>query len=152
MSAILWYASFTALTALAWGPWSVSRLPLPRGDRARCPLVVDPSMLSEYLPRQNRGRFLVFLDFFWPALGSSSLLALVGLLDQIGGDPGWRHSSRCVIPAFLAFLARLSPESSYWLARNGRTEEAADVLEEITGGPVDAEEIAVNDQPEKLRQ
>ena len=37
VSAILWYASFTALTALAWGPWSVSGLPLPRGDRARCP-------------------------------------------------------------------------------------------------------------------
>ena len=42
---ILWYALFTAVTALAWGPWSVMTLPLPgrarpRWDARRRP--VDP--------------------------------------------------------------------------------------------------------------
>ena len=51
--------------------------------------------------------------------------------------------------AFLAFFARLSlPESPYWLARNGRSKEAAVVLEQITGSPVDADEIEV---PEERR-
>jgi putative MFS transporter len=149
VSAIFWYASFTALTALAWGPWSVSAFRFLAGIGLGALLVVDPSMLSEYLPPQNRGRFLVFLDFFWPF----GLLLATGLswifLDQVGGDSGWRYLFLAAsFPAFLAFLARLSlPESPYWLARNGRTTEAAGVLEEITGEPVAAEEIAVDDTP-----
>jgi putative MFS transporter len=143
VGAILWYASFTALTALAWGPWSVSGFRFLAGIGLGALLVVDPSMLSEYLPPQNRGRFLVFLDFFWPV----GLLLATGLswvfLDQVGGEYGWRYLFLAAsFPAFLAFLARLNlPESPYWLARKGRTKEAADVLEEITGQPVSADEL-----------
>ena len=145
VSAILWYASFTALTALAWGPWSVSGFRFLAGIGLGALLVVDPSMLSEYLPPQNRGRFLVFLDFFWPV----GLLLATGLswifLDQVGGDSGWRYLFLAAsFPAFLAFLARLNlPESPYWLARKGRKGEAASVLEEITGRPVVADELGV---------
>jgi len=103
-------------------------------------LVVDPSMLAEYLPPQRRGRFLVFLDFFWPV----GLLLATGLswlfLVQVGGDWGWRYLFLAAsFPAFLAYVARRTlPESPYYLARKGRTDEAAAVLREITGGPVDA--------------
>jgi putative MFS transporter len=149
VSAILWYAAFTALTALAWGPWSVSAFRFLAGMGLGALLVVDPSMLSEYLPPQNRGRFLVFLDFFWPV----GLLLATGLswlfLDQVGGDNGWRYLFLAAsFPAFLAFLARLSlPESPYWLARNDRKEEAADVLEKITGRFVAPEELEVEPEP-----
>src|SRR5436305_6712560 len=61
--AILWYAAFTALTAFAWGPWSVMTLRFLAGLGLGGLLVVDPSMLAEYLPPQRRGRLLVFLDF-----------------------------------------------------------------------------------------
>ena len=150
VGAILWYASFTALTALAWGPWSVSGFRFLAGIGLGALLVVDPSMLSEYLPPQNRGRFLVFLDFFWPV----GLLLATGLswvfLDQVGGENGWRYLFLAAsFPAFLAFVARLNlPESPYWLARRGRTKEAAGVLEEITGRPVSADELEV---PEERR-
>src|SRR5688572_29853617 len=91
VNAILWYAAFTALTAVAWGPWSVSTFRFLAGIGLGALLVVDPSMLSEYLPPQNRGRFLVFLDFFWPV----GLLLATGLawifLDQVGGEYGWRY-------------------------------------------------------------
>src|SRR3954468_6944918 len=60
--AILWYAVFTALTAVAWGPWSVMTLRFLAGIGLGGMLVVDPSMLAEYLPPQRRGRMLVFLD------------------------------------------------------------------------------------------
>jgi MFS transporter, putative metabolite:H+ symporter len=145
VNAILWYAAFTALTAVAWGPWSVSTFRFLAGIGLGALLVVDPSMLSEYLPPQNRGRFLVFLDFFWPV----GLLLATGLawifLDQVGGEYGWRYLFLAAsFPAFLAFFARLNlPESPYWLARKGRVKEAADVLEEITGKPVSADELLV---------
>jgi MFS transporter, putative metabolite:H+ symporter len=149
VGAILWYATFTAATALAWGPWAVSAFRFLAGLGLGGLLVVDPSMLSEYLPPQNRGRFLVFLDFFWPV----GLLLATGLswvfLDQVGGDWGWRYLFLAAsFPAFLAFFARLSlPESPYYLARSGRTGEAAGVLEEITGRPVGAGELDVREEP-----
>jgi MFS transporter, putative metabolite:H+ symporter len=149
VGAILWYASFTALTALAWGPWSLSGFRFLAGLGLGGLLVVDPSMLSEYLPPQNRGRFLVFLDFFWPV----GLLLATGLswvfLDQVGGDWGWRYLFLAAsFPAFLAFFARLSlPESPYYLARAGRVREAATVLEEITGQPVDPAGLDVPPEP-----
>src|SRR6185437_5258716 len=98
---------------------------------------------------QNRGRYLVLLDFFWPV----GLLLATGLswffLEQVGGDWSWRYLFLAAsFPAFLAFLARLSlPESPYFLARTGRTEDAAGVLEEITGQPVGPEELTVEPEP-----
>jgi putative MFS transporter len=149
VNAILWYAAFTALTAAAWGPWSVSAFRFLAGIGLGALLVVDPSMLSEYLPPQSRGRFLVFLDFFWPV----GLLLATGLswvfLDQVGGDSGWRYLFlAAAFPAFLAFLARLNlPESPYWLARKGRTGEAADVLTKITGQPVSTADLTAPEEP-----
>ncbi|MDQ3670385.1 MAG: MFS transporter [Actinomycetota bacterium] len=143
LASILWYAVFTALTAFAWGPGSVSAFRFLAGIGLGGLLVVDPSMLAEYLPPQKRGRFLVFLDFFWPV----GLLLATGLswlfLEQVGGDWGWRYLFLVAsFPAFLAFVARLSlPESPYFLARRGRKEEAARVLTRITGKPVAADSL-----------
>ena len=148
-ASILWYALFTALTALSWGPGSLSAFRFLAGIGLGGMLVVDPSMLAEYLPPQRRGRFLVFLDFFWPV----GLLLATGLswlfLDQIGGDWSWRYLFLAAsFPAFLAFAARLTlPESPYYLARRGRREEAAKVLTHITGRPVDAEALESRPEP-----
>src|ERR671927_1316365 len=102
--AILWYAVFTAVTALAWGPWSVMTFRFLAGLGLGGMLVVDPSMLAEYLPPQRRGRFLVLLDLFWPV----GLLLATGLsylfLAQVGGANGWRWLFLAAsFPAFMAF-------------------------------------------------
>ena len=142
---ILWYAVFTALTATAWGPWSVMTFRFLAGLGLGGMLVVDPSMLAEYLPPQRRGRFLVLLDFFWPI----GLLLATGLsylfLAQIGGANAWRWLFLAAsFPAFMAFVVRLSlPESPYFLARRGRTREAAEVLEEISGTEVEPDHLTV---------
>src|SRR6266511_3788920 len=149
LGAILWYAVFTALTALAWGPGALSAFRFLAGIGLGGMLVVDPSLLAEYLPPHRRGRFLVFLDFFWPV----GLLLATGLswlfLDQVGGDWGWRWLFLAAsFPAFLAFAARLSlPESPYFLVRRGRLDEAAEVLEEITGRKVAPDELAAPEEP-----
>jgi putative MFS transporter len=150
---ILWYAVFTAVTALAWGPWSVMTFRFLAGLGLGGMLVVDPSMLAEYLPPQRRGRLLVFLDFWWPV----GLLAATGLsyiflgptFDRFG-DWSWRYLFlAAAFPALLAFVVRRTlPESPYFLARQGRSEEAAEVLTEITGRPVQPAEF---ETPEERR-
>jgi len=137
--AILWYAAFTALTALSWGPWSVMTFRFLAGLGIGAMLVVDPSMLTEYLPPQRRGRLLVFLDFWWPVgLLLATGLSWIFIGHSIGGDNSWRWLFLAAsFPAFLAFFVRRTlPESPYFLARRGRDKEAAEVLTEITGKPV----------------
>jgi MFS transporter, putative metabolite:H+ symporter len=147
--AILWYAVFTALTALAWGPWSVMTLRFLAGIGLGGMLVVDPSMLAEYLPPQRRGRMLVFLDFWWPVgLLLATGLSWVFIGHSVGGADSWRWLFLAAsFPAFMTFVVRRTlPESPYYLARTGRTEEAAAVLGEITGRRVDPEELAAVEQ------
>src|SRR3982750_999521 len=48
--AILWYAVFTALTATAWGPWSVMSFRFLAGLGLGGMLVVDPSMVAGSRP------------------------------------------------------------------------------------------------------
>jgi MFS transporter, putative metabolite:H+ symporter len=146
-TSILWYSLFTALTALAWGPASLLALRLLAGIGLGGMLVVDPSLLAEYLPPQRRGRYLVLLDFFWPI----GLLIAIGLswvfLDRLGGAWRWLFVA-AALPAFLAAVARRSlPESPYWLARRGRLAEAAGVLGAIIGQPVDSASLEVSVEP-----
>src|ERR671911_663912 len=146
-ASILWYSVITALTALAWGPASLFALRFLAGIGLGGMLVVDPSLLAEYLPPQRRGRYLVLLDFFWPV----GLLMAIGLswvfLDRLGGAWRWLFVA-AALPAFLAYVARRAlPESPYWLARRGRLAEAASVLGGITGHPIDSESLAVTEEP-----
>jgi putative MFS transporter len=148
--AILWYALFTALTALAWGPWSVMAFRFLAGLGLGGMLVVDPSMLTEYLPPQRRGRLLVFLDFWWPVgLLAATGLSWVFIGHSVGGANSWRWLFLAAsFPAFMAFVVRRSlPESPYFLARHGRSKEAAEVLSEITGREVEPGELTAPEEP-----
>lgn len=138
---ILWYSIFTALSAASWNWESLFLLRLIAGLGLGGMLVVDPSILSEYLPPQSRGRFLVFLDFFWP-LG---FLLAIGLTYyfMVVLTNSWRLLFVvAAFPAFMAFVFRLTiPESPYFLARSGRMKEAAEVLAMATGRQVDVSSI-----------
>ena len=147
--AILWYAAFTAITALAWGPWSVMTFRFLAGLGLGGMLVVDPSILTEYLPPQRRGRLLVFLDFWWPVgLLLATFLSWIFIGHDIGGANSWRWLFLAAsFPALLAFVARRSlPESPYFLARRGRSREAAEVLTEITGRQVEPGELTAPEE------
>jgi putative MFS transporter len=151
--AILWYAVFTAVTALAWGPWSVMTFRFLAGLGLGGLLVVDPSMLTEYLPPQRRGRLLVFLDFWWPVgllLATGLSFVFLGPTFDRFGDWSWRYLFLAAsFPAFLAFVVRRTlPESPYFLAQRGRSKEAAEVLEEITGREVEPGELTAPPEPE----
>src|SRR5207247_2088781 len=66
-ASVLSYSVFTALTALSFNVPSLFVLRMLAGVGLGGLLVIDPAILSEYLPPQHRGRYMVLLDFFWPA-------------------------------------------------------------------------------------
>ena len=136
------YAAFTALTALSFNVESVFAFRFLAGLGLGGMLVIDPAVLSEYLPPQHRGRYMVFLDFFWPG----GFLLAIGFwyyfIVVLGG--AWRLLFVvAAFPAFIAFLFRLTvPESPYYLARKGKLEEASKVLSKVSGKAVHPSDLA----------
>ncbi len=147
LASILWYSVFTAATALSWDPWSVFGFRLLAGIGLGGMLVVDPAVLSELLPPQSRGRYMVLLDFFWP-LGFLLAIAFwwVFIIQGVtlAGVESWRLLFVvAAFPAFIAALARITiPESPFYYARHGRLGESAAVLSRITAKTVDPGSLA----------
>lgn len=92
-------------------------------------LPVDYSIFAEYLPRENRGRYLVLLESFW-ALGT---LAAAGLAWLIVPTLGWRWLLAIeVVPSILMIFIRSHiPESPRFLLIKGETGQARAVLEQV---------------------
>lgn len=89
-------------------------------------LPLDFSLMAEFLPRRNRGRWLVLLESFW-AVGTV-VIALLAYL--IVPDHGWRPLLAVSGAAALLVLwiRRGVPESPRYLVTAGRTEEAQRTL------------------------
>ncbi len=134
------YTLFTALTALSFNTASLFTFRLLAGLGLGAMLVIDPSLLAEYLPPQKRGRYMVLLDFFWPV----GFLLAIGFwyLFIVRLDTWPILFVAAAFPAFLVFLFRRTvPESPYYLARQGRLDEAAGVLRKVTSREVRGKDI-----------
>jgi putative MFS transporter len=94
-------------------------------------LPVDYTMMAEFLPSDQRGRWLVMLESFW-AVGTI-LLAVLALVALKWGLDAWRVIFFVTgIPALVGVVLRFYvPESPLYLARSGRPEEARAVLERV---------------------
>ena len=92
-------------------------------------LPLDFSLMSEFLPRRNRGRYLVLLESFW-AVGT---VAVAGLAYLIVPEHGWRPLlAASGIAALLVFWIRARvPESPRYLVAAGRGEEAEAILRDV---------------------
>src|SRR5207247_1753603 len=130
-ASVLSYSAFTALTALSFNVPSLFLLRMLAGVGLGGLLVIDPAILSEYLPPQHRGRYMVLLDFFWPAGFLVAIAFWYVFVIQLGG--AWRLLFvAAAFPAFIAFLFRRTiPESPFYLARQGRLQEASSVLRTV---------------------
>ena len=142
---VLTYSLFAGLTAFAVGFQSGFALRFLTGVGLGGALAVDTSYLSEHLPTDRRGRYLVYLDAFWP-IGNvlAVILAWVFLsalaspagtiaLPVLGEVAGWRLLfASAAFPAFMVFVIRWQlAETPYFLARQGRIDEANARLEAI---------------------
>ncbi len=98
-------------------------------------LVVTFPYFEELVPVKVRGRATVYLSAGWP-VGLLVAVAVTAVLM----DEGWRwtigFSSLAGLWSFVVF--KLVPESPYWLAENGRTQEANSVIHQLSQGKVTA--------------
>jgi len=99
-------------------------------------LVVTFPFFEELVPVRVRGKATVYLSAGWP----------LGVLTAIGVtvlwmDLGWRVvlGFSSLVSLWALVIARLVPESPYWLAEKGRTDEADASIARLSEGRVRAE-------------
>ncbi len=94
-------------------------------------LPVDYTMMAEFLPSDRRGRWLVLLESFW-AVGTI-FLAILALVAVSWDNDAWRVIFFVTgIPALIGVVLRFYiPESPMFLNRNGKSDQARQVLERV---------------------
>ncbi|MCT9097675.1 MFS transporter [Haloarchaeobius sp. HME9146] len=141
---VLTYSVFAGLTALAVGFYSGFALRFLTGIGLGGALAVDTSYLSEHLPTNRRGRYLVYLDAFWP-IGNLLAVLLAWLflsvlttggtvgVPVLGEVAGWRLLFvSSAFPALLVFVIRSQlRETPYFLARQGDIDGANERIKAI---------------------
>ena len=148
---LLIYGVTTLFCGLAWDIKSMMFFRFLVGVGLGGELPVVSSLLSEFIPGKQRGRFIVLLESFW-AWGWL-IAALIAFL--VIPAYGWRIAFVIgAIPALYIWIVRRKlPESPRWLESKGRIEEADSVMkslenesERLTRTPLPP--IETTDQPE----
>lgn len=131
VSMIVWgIGSYLCSTATDPVTLGIYRFMLGVGMGMELPLA--QTLLSEFIPTRQRGKYLAWMDGNWPiAFISAGALAYLILPSY-----GWRTMFMLgAIPAlFLFIIRRYVPESPRWLESRGRNEEASaivTVIEEV---------------------
>jgi putative MFS transporter len=98
-------------------------------------LVVTFPYFEELVPVKVRGRATVYLSAGWP-LGVLVSIAITILLMDFGWR--WVIGASSFISLWALIISRYVPESPYWLAEKGRTEEATQGISQLSEGAINA--------------
>ncbi|MER7183039.1 MFS transporter [Streptomyces hyaluromycini] len=89
---------------------------------------IGAPLLSEYAPRQGRGRLLASLEISW-YVGYALATVVGALFADVDGGWRWSLASSAVIAVVCVSLRGGIPESARWLLSRGRREEAEALIE-----------------------
>jgi MFS transporter, putative metabolite:H+ symporter len=125
MWTLLAYSLLTGVSALAWSAASLALIRFVAGIGLGGELPVASTLVSEFAPKERRGRTIVLLESFW-AYGTV-LAALIGAV--VVPTAGWRVALLIgLLPALYVFVIRRAiPESPRFLLANGRAAESREV-------------------------
>ncbi|MGO1908745.1 MAG: MFS transporter [Brevibacterium linens] len=147
---LLAFVVFAALTAFSQDIWQliIFRFLLGIGIGADYP--ISATIVSEFASKKGRGKLSTSLGAMW--FVGAVVAYLVGLAVIPLGDFGWRALLLVgAVFALIVFIFRVQlPESPRWLLAHGRTEDAKNVVERITGVRPTASEIAEDARPKKI--
>lgn len=147
---LLAFVIFAALTAFSQDVWQliIFRFLLGIGIGADYP--ISATLVSEFASKKGRGKLSTSLGAMW-FVGAAAAY-LVGLAVAPMGDFAWRALLLVgAVFALIVFILRVQlPESPRWLIAHGRVDDAANVVEKITGVRPTAAEIAEDTGPKKM--
>jgi putative MFS transporter len=127
-SMIVWgLASLAAVFTWDLTSMIVARFFIGLGMGAEFP--VAQSLVSEFIPSKQRGRYIAWLEGFWPIGFVCCGLLSVILLPTLG----WRaiFVVQAVLAVYVLVIRRRVPESPRWLESRGRLEEADTTMNAI---------------------
>lgn len=124
--------------------WQLIALRLILGIAIGADYPIATSMLSEWLPRKERGRCMGMLMAWW-FVGAAAAYVIGYLGVQWLGDGAWRWVlGSAAIPAAIIMIARHgTPESPRWLISNGHRDQARSSIAEALGRVPSEEELDV---------
>ncbi len=129
---LLWYATFTVLTGLSPDLEAVYGLRFLAALGVGAEYAIVNAAIAEFMPARVRGRAGVAVMNFWPAGAVLAALLAYFLLDTLAlaSATSWRYLF--VLGGLLALIVlyfrRRIPESPRWLASQGRTAEAEQIV------------------------
>lgn len=114
--------------------WQLIALRFLLGVAVGADYPIATAMLSEWLPRRERGRSMGLLMAWWFVGACVASAVGFGLLTTFGDD-AWRWVlASAAVPTLLIMIARHgTPESPRWLIAHGRRDEARSCIERSLG-------------------
>ncbi|HUI86826.1 MAG TPA: MFS transporter [Nitrososphaerales archaeon] len=133
---LLLFALLTGLAALSQNVVELVAFRFLIGLGLGGELPVVASLVSEFIPKDARGRYLSFLNGF-NAFGAlaAAFIGVAVVPYKFGAVSGWQISFLIgAVPAlYIWFVRRGIPESPRWLKSRGMMAEAEQVLAKVTG-------------------
>ncbi|RSN16756.1 MFS transporter [Streptomyces sp. WAC 05977] len=127
---LLLFALFSVLGAFAPNVETFLALRFLAGIGLGGCIPVDYAIVSEFSPREHRGRVLSAMDGWWP-IGTTLAAVTATLLLPVEGNWRWMLVLM-ILPALLLFWVRRGvPESPLYLVRKGREAEARAVIDDL---------------------
>lgn len=127
---LMGFAIVSVLQLFIVGAWDLVLYRVILGVLIGVEYAVGTAFLAEFLPKRKRSTMLGSISLFWFLGFVAALVA-----GHYWNPDAWRWLlASSVIPAVITLMVRVAlPESPRWLASQGRTQEAMEIIEEHWG-------------------
>jgi MFS transporter, PHS family, inorganic phosphate transporter len=139
------FVAFAVLTAVSQEVWQLVAGRILIGMCIGADYAIASVLTAEFGGRGDRGRLVVAMSAVTNFGNVAAYITAIALMGTGGEAWRWMLLVGAALALIVAYLRRSIPESPRWLVQQGRTEEAAQVMRNITGEEPDLAAFAVKD-------